>query len=163
MELGELGADMQANDGLVLTLLRELDEITATDRVRQATDLRVQDRMDAELIARVGKWVDAPEHLIAARLTALDREWAVERVLVLQSSITSLLGLALARTSGRRWVLLTAATAGFLLQHAVQGWCPPLSLHRRLGFRTQREIDLEIHVLKHLRGDYARLTAASEP
>ena len=154
---------MQANDGLVLTLLRELDEITATDPVRQATDLRVQDRMDAELITRVGKWVDAPGHLIAARLTELDREWAVERVLELQSSITALLGLALSRTSGRRWLLLTAASAGFLLQHAVQGWCLPLSLHRRLGFRTQREIDLEINILRQLRGDYARLPSASEP
>jgi hypothetical protein len=28
----------------------------------------------------------------------------------------------------------------FLLQHALQGWCPPVPILRRLGYRTAREI-----------------------
>jgi hypothetical protein len=44
--------------------------------------------------------------------------------------------------------------AGFLLQHAVQGWCPPVPLFRRLGFRTAAEIDYERYALKALRGDF---------
>jgi len=43
----------------------------------------------------------------------------------------------------------------FCLQHALQGWCPPLTLFRRLGIRTQREIDDERTALKALRGDFA--------
>jgi hypothetical protein len=150
---------MQGTDTMVATLLRELDEITVTDRIRQVTDLRVQERIDGELIARVGGYHDASPAMIAARLAELEDEWDVERVLALQSSATGLGGMALAAFGNRRWLLLTAVTTGFLLQHALQGWCPPLALHRRLGYRTRREIDLEIHMLKQLRGDYRRLQA----
>lgn len=50
-----------------------------------------------------------------------------------------------------------AAVAGFLLQHAIQGWCPPVPVLRRLGFRTQREIDDERAVLKARRGDFEQV------
>jgi hypothetical protein len=43
----------------------------------------------------------------------------------------------------------------FLFQHAVQGWCPPLPVLRRLGVRTRKEIDRERYALKALRGDFA--------
>jgi hypothetical protein len=59
----------------------------------------------------------------------------------------------------RRWRLLTLVVLGFLLQHAVQGWCPPVVLFRRLGVRTRQELDAEKHVLKALRGDYGALCA----
>ena len=49
--------------------------------------------------------------------------------------------------------------AGFLLQHAVQGWCPPLPVFRRLGFRTQTEIEEERYALKALRGDFRDVAA----
>ncbi len=55
-----------------------------------------------------------------------------------------------------------AAVAGFLFQHAVQGWCPPVPLFRRLGFRTAREIDHERYALKALRGDFRRLEHGSD-
>lgn len=44
------------------------------------------------------------------------------------------------------------------LQHAVQGWCPPVPVFRRLGIRTAREIDLERYGLKAIRGDFNDLT-----
>jgi hypothetical protein len=43
---------------------------------------------------------------------------------------------------------------GFLFQHAIEGWCPPVPILRRLGFRTAREIDIERVALKTLRGDF---------
>jgi hypothetical protein len=145
---------MHDSDALVLALVRELDEITVADRIRQATDLPLQERIDAHLIERVGRYAESPRHVLTAALAALEREWSIERVLAAQSSATALAGVALSLRGGRRWLLLTATTAWFLMQHAVQGWCPPLELHRRLGYRTQREIELEIHLLKLLRGDY---------
>jgi hypothetical protein len=54
----------------------------------------------------------------------------------------------------RRLFLLPAIVAGFLLQHALQGWCPPVPLFRHLGFRTAAEIDEERYALKALRGDF---------
>jgi hypothetical protein len=44
-----------------------------------------------------------------------------------------------------------------LLLHAVQGWCPPVPLFRRLGFRTSAEIHQERYALKALRGDFSNL------
>ena len=52
------------------------------------------------------------------------------------------------------WFLLPAAVSGFLLQHAVQGWCPPIPVLRRLGFRTSFEIEQERQAMKLIRGDY---------
>jgi hypothetical protein len=42
---------------------------------------------------------------------------------------------------------------GFMLQHVLQGWCPPLPLFRRLGFRTQQEIERERYTLRALLRD----------
>jgi hypothetical protein len=148
---------MRESSGVVLAVLRELDEITVSDRVRQATDLRVQERLDRELVDRVAGYLDATPQELAVRVAELEEEWDIERVLILQSSGTALLGLGLGVFSGRRWLLLSAVTSGFLLQHALQGWCSPLTLHRRLGYRSRREIDLELYVLKALRGDYTAL------
>lgn len=147
-----------SGDAVMLTLLRELDEITVADRVRQVTELRVQERIDAAMIARVARYADASRTSLTMRLAELEEEWDIERVLMLQSSATALTGLALAAGGHRRWLLLSALTTGFLLQHALQGWCPPIVLHRRLGFRTRAEIDLEIHMLKLLRGDFGQLS-----
>jgi hypothetical protein len=44
--------------------------------------------------------------------------------------------------------------------HAVQGWCPPVPVLRRLGFRTASEIDHERYALKALRGDFEKFGAA---
>lgn len=91
------------------------------------------------------------------RLAELERELDIERVLEAKAASALLLGLALAAGRHRRWLLLPAAVAGFLLQHALQGWCPPLPLLRGLGFRTAAEIDYERYALKVLRGDFENL------
>jgi hypothetical protein len=57
----------------------------------------------------------------------------------------------------RKWLLLPVAVGGFLLQHALQGWCPPLIWFRRMGFRTASEIEAERYGLKLLRGDFDNL------
>ncbi|MEI9949057.1 MAG: hypothetical protein WDO74_08755 [Pseudomonadota bacterium] len=49
---------------------------------------------------------------------------------------------ALARRR-KGFLYLFSAQLGFLLLHGIVGWCPPASLFRRLGFRTQREIEAE--------------------
>jgi hypothetical protein len=57
----------------------------------------------------------------------------------------------------KRWFLLPIAVQAFFLQHALQGWCPPIPVLRRLGVRTASEIDAERNALKALRGDYEDL------
>ena len=63
----------------------------------------------------------------------------------------------LSSDSDKKWLLLSGVVLGFLFQHAVQGWCPPVPLLRQLGIRTRGEIDREKYALKALRGDFDHL------
>ena len=78
---------------------------------------------------------------IPRRLQELDEEWDVERAIEANAAAVSLVGLTFGLLGKSRWFLLPAVVSGFLLQHAVQGSCPPIPILRRLGFRTSYEID----------------------
>jgi hypothetical protein len=91
---------------------------------------------------------------IQLRLAELDHEWDIERTIEANASTIMLAGLGLGAFVDRRFFALPAVVAAFLLQHALQGWCPPVPILRRLGFRTQTEIDEEKYALKALRGDF---------
>jgi len=120
------------------------EEVNA--QIRQATEERVGQCAASRLAA------------IERRLNELDKEWDIERTLEANAATASLIGIALGATLSRKWYILPGVVAGFLLQHAVQGWCPPLPVFRRFGFRTAAEIDYERYALKALRGDFRTLT-----
>lgn len=129
------------------------------ERVAAHTPEHINRRLAQAAEGRVSYFARHPEE-IGQRLEELDREWDIERVLEANAASFSLAGAALAATADRRWLLLPAGVAAFLLQHALQGWCPPVMLFRRLGVRTAREIEEERHALKYLRGDYAAPSAS---
>jgi hypothetical protein len=110
---------------------------------------------------RVARYRAASADAITRRLKELDHEWDTERTLEANAATLSLAGCVLAATVDRRWIALPIAVTGFLLQHAVQGWCPPLPVLRRMGYRTMREIDEERMALKALRGDFRHADAGS--
>ncbi|AWM86540.1 hypothetical protein [Microvirga sp. 17 mud 1-3] len=105
-------------------------------------------------IAESIRWHAAHPEGIDRRLRELDREWDIERTLETNAATLAFTGVALAYKGDRRWLALPALVTAFLLQHAIQGWCPPLPVLRRLGFHTAREIDTERYALKALRGDF---------
>ncbi|HEX2216359.1 MAG TPA: hypothetical protein VHG27_06660 [Xanthobacteraceae bacterium] len=117
-------------------------------------------RKIAEEIAASVVWYARHPDQIDRRLKQLDREWDVERLLQANASSLAFAGTVMAMAHHRRWMLLPALVSGFLFQHAVQGWCPPIPALRRLGFRTAREIDTERTALKVVRGDFARIRPA---
>ena len=88
---------------------------------------------------------------IPTRLSELDREWDIERVIEMNASTIALTGVILGVTVDKRWLVLPALVTGFLFQHAIQGWCPPVPVLRRFGFRTVYEIEDERHALNDLR------------
>ena len=101
-------------------------------------------RIDRRTLENVARFAALGDDAVDARLDHLDREWDIERILQASAAGVSLGGLLMgAATRNRRWFLLPSAVAGFLLMHAIDGWCPPVPVLRRLGFRTQREIDDE--------------------
>ena len=125
---------------------------SSTERVPLHTDDEVNRRI-ARKIDRSIEYFAAHPSEIPARLAALDAEWDIERILEANASTLILFGLALGTAVNRRWLALPVGVAAFLLQHALQGWCPPLPILRRLGFRTMHEIDKERTALQVLR-DY---------
>jgi hypothetical protein len=98
---------------------------------------------------------------IEARLRDLDKEWDIERAIEMNAAALAFAGVALGAAHDKRWLLLPAAVTAFLFQHAVQGWCPPIPVLRKLGFRTVYEIDEERNALKALRGDFASVSRRS--
>jgi hypothetical protein len=85
---------------------------------------------------------------IDARLAELDREWDIERTLEANAASVSMAAVLLGLTVNRKWFLLPGIVGAFLLQHAVQGWCPPLPFFRSKGVRTQNEIEHERSALR---------------
>lgn len=136
---------------------------STVSRVPQHTAEEINAAIRRETEDRVAQCAAAGPQAIAQRLAELDREWDTERTLEANASTLSLIGLALGATVDRRWFLLPAAVTGFLLQHALQGWCPPLPVIRRLGFRTQSEIEYERYALKVLRGDFKEISGIQSP
>ena len=129
------------------------------DRVRAASTESQNDSLDQRRERDVAAHLHASPQGISERLKELDREWDVERVLAANASSLILLSLALGRTSSPRWRLLSAVVSAFLLQHALQGWCPPLTLFRKMGVRSRKEIDAERTALKAIRGDFEGISA----
>ena len=132
-----------------------------------ATAFRVSSNTDPVVNALIRRQTDRRLRRIAAagrgaiqqRLRELDEEWDIERAIECNASALAFTGVALAVTSdNKRWLILPALVTGFLFQHALQGWCPPVPILRRLGFRTVYEIDEERQALKALRGDYANVS-----
>jgi hypothetical protein len=94
---------------------------------------------------------------IDARLSELDREWDIERVLEANASSLVVLGTVLGYLASSWFYWIPLLVGSFLLQHAIQGWCPPIRLFRRLGFRTHAEIATEYYSLRALRGEFREL------
>jgi hypothetical protein len=130
-------------------------------RVNEQTSDQSNDRIRKQIEASIAWHARHPEQ-IDRRLRQLDQEWDIERVLETGSSALTLTGLILGITRKRRWLLLSLAVQGFFMQHALQGWCPPLPLFRSLGIRTADEINQERYALKALRGDFAEV-ATDDP
>lgn len=133
-----------------------LDSILPAARVRAASSSQANARIDEETEASVRRSAQSKSK-IEQRLQELEQEWDIERTLEANASTLALTGVLLGALVDRRFLWLPGVVATFLLQHALQGWCPPVEVFRRLGIRTRREIDTEKYALKALRGDFADL------
>lgn len=127
---------------------------STADRVPSNTACEVNAKIRERTLANVSEMAGASSQEIEERLHQLDHEWDIERAIEANASSVALVGLGLGALVDRRFFVLPGIVAGFLLQHAVQGWCPPVPILRRMGFRTQSEIERERSALKAMRGDF---------
>ena len=124
------------------------------DLIRERTAASTNHKIDQQTRGAIAEVEDSPE-LIRQRLAELDREWHLDRALMANFAIAGALTGGLAMRSLRRtgklggWGKLFWVQMGFLLHHAVRGWCPPMPVFRRLGFRSAREIEAERCALEH--------------
>ena len=128
--------------------------VSTVERVRRNTADNINECIRHKTEENVNHISQAGPKAIYRRLVELDQEWDIERCLETMAPSITLAGLTLGLTVNRKWFALPIVVQTFFLMHALQGWCPPLPVLRRLGVRTAGEIDEERNALKALRGDY---------
>ena len=103
-------------------------------------------RIDKLTEKNLRRAVDSPNG-VTERLQELDREWDLDRAIMVAFAALGgvALTLGLRRDPRRRFPL--AAQVSFLLLHSVVGWSPQAMALRLLGFRTRQEIEAERQAL----------------
>jgi hypothetical protein len=137
--------------------------VREADRVRRHTRPEINERIDFESAWSVSLAASGGPAAIHERLFELDREWDIERYLEANAASFAFAGVLLGAFHSRRWLILPGVVSFFLFQHAVQGWCPPLTIFRHAGVRTRKEIDREKYALKAIRGDFRDLNGDVAP
>ena len=139
-----------------------MTEATAEfDRVRAYTNPQINEQIDSQIEERIRYYATQPKEAITKRIEELEQEWDIERWLQTSASGLALTGVVFGLVR-KKWLLLSAGVLGFLLNHAIKGWCPPVPLLRKFGVRTRREIDREKYALKILRGDFQAMPTDPE-
>jgi hypothetical protein len=121
------------------------------DRVERNTGAAINQQFDAQIAQNIEQYAHAAPEAIERRLAELDREWDIERVIEVEAPATIMLGILLATVHDRRWMLLSAIAASMVIVHSLQGWYPLLPMLRRMGVRSQAEIERERNGLRTLR------------
>jgi len=134
-------------------------DVIEHERVRANTAAELNWRIDRQIEDNVRHYAQQTKEEISRRIWELEQEWDIERVLETMASSLSLGAIALSVTNHRRWIILSGVVLAFFLMHAIQGWCPPIPVLRRLGVRTREEIDRERYALKLLIGDFPRVSS----
>ena len=153
---------MRQNNRMEATMNRVDGQAQEPDPVRANTAPETLRSIDASIDEKIFYYSTQPKEVISRRIVQLEREWDLERWLETNASSLALTGLILGLTKSRKYLLLTGTVLSFLLMHAVQGWCPPVPLLRKMGVRTRSEIDREKFALKILRGDFQEVARHPE-
>ncbi len=96
---------------------------STVERVSVNTAQEVMKRFRRRMEESVAFHADAGREPSNRRLVELDYEWDNRAVAGSNAATLALVGVTLGATVDRRWYILPGIVAGFLLQHALQGWC----------------------------------------
>lgn len=143
------------------TKITHIKEQNTDERVRRSSTTKQNREIDQTLIENLEQYGHLSKSKISKRLEYLNKEWDIEKTLEVNASSLALTGLLLGTFVNKRWYILPGAVATFLLQHGLQGWCPPLPLFLKFGIRTRQELEEERIGLKITRGDFEELTESS--
>jgi hypothetical protein len=116
------------------------------DRVRHMTPEHTNRAIDEATRGAIDRATSEGPAGVERRLTELQQEWDVDRVLIANFAVLVFAQL-LAAKRDRRWLWGPLLQTPFLMMHAAVGWCPPMLWFRPLGFRTRFEIQAEREAL----------------
>ena len=116
------------------------------DRVRNMSPESANRKIDIRTQSSIERASAGGRAAMEQRLTELQQEWDVDRVLMLNFA-TLVFAQLLAATRDRRWLWGPLIQTPFLIMHATIGWCPPSLWFRPMGFRTRFEIQVEREAL----------------
>jgi hypothetical protein len=139
------------------------EDLNVHGRVRENTSGDKNREIDQQVLDSMLTYKNRSAEEITCRLEELQKEWDIEKTLEVNASSLALTGILLGTFINKKWFLLPGIVTGFLLQHGLQGWCPPLPVFRAMGIRSRQEIDEEIYALKILRGDFDDVNSESHP
>ena len=134
------------------------------------TATRSEENSPGEISARVFQRIQRnieyhilhPEE-ISRRLRELDAEWDTDRCVQIGASAFSILGILWAIARRKKGLLFPLISQMFLIQHAIEGSCAPVSVLRQLGIRTKKEIEAERNALMAIRGDFKSFQGSGVP
>ena len=135
-------------------VMNNYNEFLWGDKVRAKTPPEINQAIDIETAAIVRFYAGKTDYEISKRIEELGNEWDIGRIVEVRAAMVSLFGIMLALKRSKKWLIFPTIASIFLLQYAIKGWCPPVSLLRRFGFRTRQEINLEKYALESLRGEH---------
>lgn len=114
------------------------------DRVRNRSPKSFTKEIDMETDYVVKNTIQSGAFAIRERLLQLDKEWDIDRALDFLFSTTVGAQLAVAmKKRNLNYIWFPIVQTAFLFMHTTYGWCPPVPLLRKMGFRTRFEIQSE--------------------
>lgn len=126
------------------------------DRVRYFTTNKINQNIDVKAQRIIRGVISMGPEEIRKRLKELDKEWDIERMLMLNFSVLVFAQLLAARKNPK-WLWGPLIQTPFLFMHSTLGWCPPSLWFRPMGFRTRKEINAEREVLTSILRDKAHI------
>ncbi|WP_027624582.1 YgaP family membrane protein [Clostridium lundense] len=121
-----------------------------TKRVELNTDECINEKIRKRTLKNIEYYTNKENEEIISRIKKLNKEWDIERLLEANAASAVILSTMLGLKVNKKWFYISGIVGGFLLQHALQGWCPPVPIFRRLGVRTSSEINYEKELLGKL-------------
>lgn len=121
-----------------------------TTKVNMFSSPRVNREIKSQTDRNIEQYTQKSDEDIKARIKELDYEWDTERTLEVNFALIVVVTTFIGAIRNKKWSLISTIAAVFMLQHSIQGWCPPLSVIRRLGVRTATEILEEKEALKQV-------------
>ncbi len=128
------------------------------ENIRQETDITLEHSTPVELAIQdeLNEYYH-DQGKIEDRLNELDEEMDLECYMQTETTALTIAGVILALTVSKKWLALPLAASILSVANIARGKNKPLTVFRKLGFRTRAEIEKERYALKAIRGDFKYL------